>query len=629
MCGITGIFAFNTIGRMALIHLEEATRSLHRRGPDAHDTWFDHTVGLGHRRLSIIDTSHAANQPMQDASGRYTIVFNGEIYNYRQLKKELSPQGISWKTESDTEVLLYAYIHWGPQCLTRLNGFFAFAVYDQQEGSLFIARDRFGIKPLLYFQDEDRVIFASEMKSLLAYGIPRQINREVLRLYFQLTYIPAPHSLLEGVQKLLPGHYLMIQKGHCHRQRWYELPFREKPEITDFAQAQNQLVNTLRQSVHDRLVADVPLGAFLSGGIDSSVIVALASEQVKGLKTFSIGFRDHAYFDETRYAELVARRYQTDHLTFSLTNDDLLSEVDHVLDYLDEPFADSSALPVHILSRQTRQHVTVALSGDGADEIFSGYNKHAAWLMAANPTVTGSIISGLGPVWNWLPKSRSNPITDAFRKLDRMATTQKLDIRKRYLFLASFAQSPQLNRLLSPEYQAEMLSYTALTDALTPQLRQGSLNEVLAADVALVLQGDMLPKVDLMSMANGLEVRVPFLDPAVVALAFNMPADFKATGRSRKIILREAFHSFLPEELYHRPKHGFEVPLLPWFKNELRGRLDEWVFNEKRIRDQGIFRWDELAALRSKLHSWDPGDSHVLVWSLLVFQHWWSRYFLS
>lgn len=623
MCGITGIFAFNSVGRINLVHLEAATRSLSKRGPDAHNSWFDEVVGIGHRRLSIIDTSTGANQPMFDEAGRYAIVFNGEIYNYQSIRQELRGKGFSFQTESDTEVLLKAYIHFGAEMLNKLNGFFAFAIYDKEEELLLIARDRFGIKPLLYTQNEDRVLFASEMKSLMAYGVDRVINKAALNLYFQLTYIPAPHSIFEGVQKLEPGHYLLVQKGSVSKHRYYDFPDYSKPTINNLSDAKSGIVEALRNSVQDRLVADVPLGAFLSGGIDSSIITALASEKVPQLKTFSIGFKDNKYFDETYYANLVAEKYQTDHQVFSLTNDDLLSHVNEVIDYIDEPFADSSALPVYILSQQTRKHVTVALSGDGADEIFSGYNKHSAWLMSQQQSARNGFIKSLGPLWSALPHSRNNKLTNTFRQLDRFAQLQGLSLQERYWYLASFIQKASVTQLLKPDYQVDTSDVEAF---YSRSIQTGHINEVLASDAQMVLHGDMLQKVDLMSMANGLEVRVPFLDHRVVALAFQMEQDMKIKGNQRKIVLREAFRDYLPDELYHRPKHGFEVPLLDWFRKEMRLELDQVVFSKELIEAQGIFDWKQIARTKKRLHSFDPGDSAILVWSLYVFNKWYERF---
>lgn len=621
MCGITGIFAFNSIGRISLVHLENATRCLEKRGPDLQDSWFDDIVGLGHRRLSVIDTTASGNQPMVDSSGRYHIIYNGEVYNYRAIRQKLLQEGYAFRSESDTEVILYAYIHWGVDFLKKLNGFFALAIYDHYEKSMLIARDRFGIKPLVYFQDEDKVLFASEMKSLLAYGLDRVINQEALRLYFQLTYVPAPHTMINGIHKLEPGQCLLIKKKSVVKKKYVDFPFPITSLSGDYEKSSHDLISTLRSAVQDRLAADVPLGAFLSGGIDSSIIVALASEKAKNLKTFSIGFKDHSYFDETHFAELVAEKYQTDHHVFKLTNDDLLESVTNVVDYLDEPFADSSAIPTYILSRETRKHVTVALSGDGADELFSGYNKHSAWQMAMQRDGKASLVQRLGWLWKTLPKSRNNPVTDTFRKLDRFAMLKGLSIKDRYWLLASFIQEDEVNALLlgdamDGDYKAPYLSL----------LGTGDINEVLATDTQLVLPGDMLTKVDMMSMANSLEVRVPFLDARVVKAAFSMPGGFKIKGNQRKMILRDAFRNYLPEELYDRPKHGFEVPLLGWFRKELGSTLDEVVFNRDKIESQQLFNWNEIARIKRRLHSFDPGDAAILTWSLYVFQHWYDRY---
>jgi asparagine synthase (glutamine-hydrolysing) len=627
MCGITGIFSFNPIGRMHLIHLEAATRALEKRGPDAHQTWFDDVVGLGHRRLSIIDTSEAANQPMHDVTGRFTLVFNGEIYNYKEIRSELMALGHMFRTDSDSEVLLQAYIQWGKACLQKFNGFFAFAVYDGQEKSIFIARDRFGIKPLYYLVDDNKVLFASELKSLIAFNIPKEIDKESLHLYFQLTYIPAPRTIFKGVKKLGAGQMMHVANGVAEVETYYIIPFQKQPMIQSFEAAKSNIKDALRQSVHRRLVADVPLGAFLSGGIDSSIIVALASEYVSDLKTFSVGFKDNKYFDETQYAQLVADKYKTDHHVFSLSNDDLLGSVDDVLNYIDEPFADSSALPVFILSQLTRKHVTVALSGDGADEVFSGYNKHSAWLLSHEHSNANRLISSLSPLWHVLPKSRSNGFSDTVRKLDKFAKLLKLSDQEKYWFLASFVGDKKIERLIKPQWQKDTTTLEEFKSSQLQGIKAGNINEVLLIDSQQVLEGDMLTKVDRMSMANALEVRVPFLDPEVVRLAFDMPVEYKISGKGRKIVLREAFRELLPPELYTRPKQGFEVPLLGWFQNELKVKLDEMVFNKSRIEAQGIFDWEEIKRIKQKLYSLDPGDVHIQIWSLLVFQRWYDGYF--
>ncbi len=627
MCGITGLYAFNMVGRINLIHLEAATRCLEKRGPDNQGSWFDDVVGLGHRRLSVIDTSPEANQPMIDETGRYRIIFNGEIYNYEGLGRELRAKGITFNTKSDTEVLLKAFIHWGPACLSRLNGFFAFAIYDQEEESLFIARDRMGIKPLLYYQDEDKVLFASEMKSILSYGLRRELNTTALHLYFQLTYIPAPLSMIKGVKKLRPGCFMTIsKKGGVKIRRYYEIPYQKEPAVESLDQATKKVRDMLTRSVQRRLVADVPLGTFLSGGIDSSIITALAAREVKKLDTFSIGFKDNQYFDETKYAEMVAKKYHTNHHVFSLTNNDLYGHLHRMIQSIDEPFADSSALPVHLLSQLTRKHVTVALSGDGADEIFSGYNKHSAWVMSKESGLRNTLISNLDWLWTRLPKSRNSGLSDKVRQLHKMADLLSMSDEDKYWFLALFTPDDEIGRLLKSSFKGSQKEINKFKKSIQSLTGSGSLNEMLFADTQLVLPNDMLQKVDLMSMANSLEVRVPFLDHELVQLAFSLPEKFKVDGMKRKIILREAFDDLLPTELLNRPKHGFEVPLLDWFRREMKSDLDDWVFDREKIEDQGIFQWEEIKRVREKLHSPDPGDVTIKVWSLFIFQKWYDTY---
>ncbi|WP_017730249.1 asparagine synthase (glutamine-hydrolyzing) [Nafulsella turpanensis] len=631
MCGITGIFAFNEIGRIGLIHLSAATDALQQRGPDSRGVHTDYFVGLGHRRLSIIDTSAGGAQPMQDGAGRYTIVFNGEIYNYRELREQLKAKGYTFHSDSDTEVLLKMYIEYGERCLQQLNGFFAFAVYDAQEESLFIARDRMGIKPLLYYQDTDRFLFASEMKALLAFGLSRELDYNTLYLYLQLNYIPAPHSMLKGVHKLMPGQYLRLQKGDISLYSWYEIPYEPNnlnPEGLSYEQQQAKLRELMERSVQRRLLADVPLGAFLSGGIDSSVITALASRQVDKLNTFSIGYKDEPFFDETRYARQVADKYRTEHTVFSLTNADLYADLHAVLDYIDEPFADSSALPVHILSRHTKQRVTVALSGDGADELFSGYNKHGAAFRALQGGWKAGLVHDLLPLWKMLPKSRNGALSNKFRQLQRFAEGMRLPADERYWRWAAFGTEAEGLALLSSAAKAKMEEalYQEQKRNILQPIEEQDFNTFLYTDLQLVLSNDMLTKVDLMSMAHGLEVRVPFLDHEVVRFAFELPVESKINGGMKKRIVQDAFRDLLPPELYQRPKHGFEVPLLKWFRTELRSLIEHDLLADHFIEEQGVFNLSEVQKLKKQLFSNNPGDVHARIWGLIVFQHWWKRY---
>jgi len=630
MCGITGIYAFNEIGRVNMINLANATHSLQSRGPDNQGIFNDHFVGMGHRRLSIIDVSLQGNQPMYDDSERYVMVYNGEIYNYKSLRKQLISQGESFRSESDTEVLLKLFIREGESCLAKLNGFFAFSIYDRKSGKMFIARDRMGIKPLLFYHDSDKLIFASEMKSVLAYGIEKALDYNTLYEYLQLNYIPGNHSMIKGVQRLMPGHHMWIEPHKVDIRKYYEIPFHDpSPGMNhNYDNCKQKLVELLEDSVKDRLVSDVPLGAFLSGGIDSSAITALASRHVGQLNTFSIGYKDEPYFDETTYANLVAKKFQTNHTVFKLTNNDLYSHLHQVLDYLDEPFADSSALPVYVLSNETRKKVTVALSGDGADELFSGYNKHHAFLRAMRGGFSASMVRDLLPLWKILPKSRNTPFGNKVRQMQRFAEGMKLDPADRYWNWAGYASEKESMSLLHEESRSkiDVLAFHQFQSELLHSMKNpDGINSVLLTDCQLVLPNDMLTKVDLMSMANSLEVRVPFLDHRITEFAFSLPGEFKIIPGMKKRILQDAFREILPKELYNRPKQGFEVPLLKWFRTELRSSIENDYLNEDLIASQRIFDRKQILRLRKKLFSSNPGDSPARIWGLIVFQHWWNN----
>jgi asparagine synthase (glutamine-hydrolysing) len=628
MCGITGVVAFNQIGKFSLVNLEKATMAMSQRGPDDHGTYHDDFVGLGHRRLAIIDTSSKGHQPMQIPEGRYVISFNGEIFNYKELRQELIGKGFKFYSETDTEVILRLYELEGKNCLQKLNGFFALAIYDTKEKSVLIARDRMGIKPLLYFQDDDKLLFASEMKAMMKYGSDWQIDKDALNSYFQLNYIPAPLSILKGVKKLLPGHLIEINGRTVNIEKYYDIPESDtNPNNNSYEENCKEVIKLLDESVQKRMIADVPLGSFLSGGIDSSIITALASRHTANFNTFSIGFKDNAFFDETAYAKLVADKFKTNHTVFSLDVDDLYSHIDGIVDYIDEPFADSSAILVNILTKETRKHMTVALSGDGADEIFSGYNKHAAWMKSEQGSLTNNAISALHPIASFLPKSRSGFLSNKLRQVEKFGRGLKMNPADRYWFWASISSESEVNNLLKTDWHASDTLQDCKYDWLEPMNNYKDFNDFLRTDTGLVLPNDMLQKVDLMSMSNSLEVRVPFLDHKVVEFAFSLSPDQKINDKMRKRILQDAFRDILPAELYNRPKKGFEVPLLDWLRKGLRSQLDKHVFNEAYLQEQNIFNVQTIMKLKSKLLSFNPGDSHSKVWALFVFQKWYKNYF--
>jgi asparagine synthase (glutamine-hydrolysing) len=630
MCGITGIFTFNENASSYRKKVENAVDRLSKRGPDNSGIYVNDHAILGHARLSIIDVSDAASQPFSDASGRYTIIFNGEFYNFKEHRGALLKKGIQFKSQSDTEVLLYLYITEGAACLEKINGFFAFAIHDRVEDTLFIARDRMGIKPLFYYKDDEKFVFASELKALLEYGIEKKLDTTSLYQYLQLNYFPGPASIFENVKKLQPGNFLLINKSGIEQKEYYKIPFYSDEEIQNngvsYDDAQKKISELLDDSVKMRLISDVPLGAFLSGGVDSSIIVALASKYTDKLKTFSIGYKDEPLFDETRFAKLVSDKYKTEHTEFILSNDDLFSVLFNVLDYTDEPFADSSALAVYMLSHQTRKHVTVALSGDGADELFGGYNKHRAEYRMRNAGFSERSLKLLNPALKILPKSRNSKFSNKIRQFDRFAKGMKLNAEERYWQWCAFADEEEIDKLYS---LCNKQDYFDRGKSILKNISgTNNLNDVLYTDMHLVLQNDMLVKVDMMSMANSLEVRPPFLDYRLVDYVFSLPAEYKIDKNTGKKILQDAFRDLLPQEIYHRSKHGFEVPLLKWFRNELKSLIFDDLLSEKFVREQNIFDLSEINEIKNKFFSNSPGDTHARIWGLVVFQYWWKKYFL-
>lgn len=625
MCGICGYYSFEQDARSKEAVLRNAIEALSLRGPDGNGSFVENAAALGHARLAIIDVSENANQPLFDASKRYVIVFNGEIYNYKELKEELLLKGYLFSTKSDTEVLLNAYIEFGTACLEKLNGFFGFAIYDRQKRTLFVARDRFGIKPLLFAQTDKGIAFASEMKALIEFGIDKTIDFESLSYFFRLNYIPAPHTVFKSVQRLMPGQFFTADEKGVKLETYYDLRERQNKIDIPYQDAMTQLETMLDESVQKRLVSDVPLGCFLSGGVDSSVISILAAKHKKHLHTFSIGYKDEPYFDETEYARAVADKIGTEHTVFSLSNDDLFDNLFSALDYIDEPFADSSALAVNILSMHTRKHVTVSLSGDGADEMFAGYHKHGAHFKALENSFAKSAVIAGAPLWKRLPKSRNSKMGNVIRQLDRFSEAAQLDDASRYLRWCSFAADGYPDSLLQKNTDEHEVAERRV-QILKAFESGGSMNEVLLSDMSLVLPNDMLTKVDLMSMANSLEVRTPFLDHELVEFVFSLPDSYKITSQMKKRVLQDTFRKDLPELIYKRPKHGFEVPLLKWFRNELKPMIVDDLLADRFVSEQGIFKPGMITRLKHQLFSNDPGEVHAQIWALIVFQYWWKKY---
>ena len=623
MCGIAGII--NISGeKVNPSEIDGMLSKIKHRGPDDEGRFFKDNAGFGHVRLSIIDLSAAGHQPMFSNDERFMIVFNGEIYNYLELRKELE-SSYQFKSKTDTEVLLAAYIKWGENCLHKLNGDFAFVIYDTIEKTVFGARDRFGIKPFYYHSTSEKFVFASEIKAILP--LLKEVRPNDKSIFEYLSYNRCDQSqetFFDSIFKLLHGHCFTLINGKLNIKRWYHLESSLRYPTPLTAEAYRE---ELRKTVKLRLRSDVPIGVCLSGGIDSSIITACAAKHVTDLNTYSIGFKDEPYFDETYYANLVAKKFKTQHTVFSISNDEMFSNIFDILDYIDEPFADSSAIAVYILTKKTRERVTVSLSGDGGDELFAGYNKHKAELRARNNSLLNGILSAGLPVFKMLPKSRHSKVGNLFRQLERYSEGLRLSKSERYWRWCTFN---------TQDYALSLLRGNCITDSADIESRKkfvldavtenGELNDILFADTQMVLPNDMLTKVDLMSMANSLEVRVPLLDYTVVDFAFSLPVSYKIDSSVGKKILKDAFRSELPDELFTRPKHGFEVPLLKWMKTGLNSLINEELLSEKFIEQQGIFETVQIQKLKQKLFSSDPGDAHATVWGLLVFQYWYRKY---
>ncbi len=628
MCGISGIFAFNQKGEQHLKYIEQSSNCLAKRGPDASGIFKAASIALGHRRLSIIDISESSNQPFTDQSNNYTIVFNGEIFNFEVLREELIELGYTFTTASDTEVLLQLYIHYKEDCLKKLNGFFAFAIYEHQKAELFIARDRFGIKPLLYYHDENQFIFGSNMDSILAFPIQKTLDTNSLHHYLQLNYCPEPHTILNNIKKIESGYSVRISKtGEINSKCYYDSNqlIQQKKSALSYEAAQKKLIETLEESVCKRMIADVPLGTFLSGGIDSSLITALASRNShQAINTFSIGFKDEPQYDETYYAKLVAKKYKTNHHTFKLTNNDLLESFYDFLEHIDEPFADSSSLAVNVLCKNTKNHVTVALSGDGADEIFSGYRKHTALFKASKSGLMNTSLKALAPLWKVMPQSRGSKVGDIFRKLSKYSDGLNLSNAERYWRWASILSEKESVELINSNFNKSIDQQRK--SIFLNQINGNNFDENLLSDLNLVLKGDMLKKVDAMSMNNGLEVRVPFLDHHVVEFAFSLPSRYKIDETKTKKILQDAARELLPKELYMRPKHGFEVPLVKWFNSDLKELIHHQLLSESFVKKQNLFNPKAVSELKNKLESSFPGDSPTTIFALLIFNNWWKKH---
>lgn len=606
MCGIAGIYFFNKESRIEQPVINNVLSALKHRGPDNQNHFQVGNCCLFHARLSILDLSDASNQPFTNNDKTKAMAYNGEIFNYAPLSKDISPLN----TSGDAEVLFKLFDKNGISCLNSLNGFFSFAFYNSEANEFSIVRDRYGVKPLYYYADNEKIAFASELKPLLYLTGAQEINTNALHCYFRLNYISGKETIFRNIYRLLPGEYISVKNKKLHSEKWYEVP--ELPVKSD-------LFEVLSDSVKLRLHADVPVGSFLSGGLDSSIISALATKHHKNIHTFSIGFADEPYFDETHYAELTAKHIGSNHHVFKLKNSDFLNAVQPFFESIDEPFADSSALNVYILSQYTKKHVKVALSGDGADELFMGYNKHKAEYLSKK-FLYKNILPAFEPIFGLLQGSRNSSFSNKIRQLKRFSGAVKLSDAERYISWASISSGSEVNELLK---DTDGKNFNQLFGEFFAQKK---FNPVNLADLGIVLADDMLVKADRMSMRHGLELRNPFIDYRVVETALNLPLNQKINSNHQKVILRNTFSHLLPPEILNRSKKGFELPLWKWLKNELSNEINGNLLSDEFINEQGIFNYKRISQLKVELFSSNPGDAPAKIWALLIFQHWYMNY---
>ena len=608
MCGIVGIYSRKGIDKQ---QLKKATEIMQHRGPDAEGYFTDSIIGLGHKRLKIIDLSDNANQPMSNENGNLQIIYNGEIYNFREIRRELEEFNHKFKTNSDTEVILHAYEQWQENCLQRFNGMFAFAIWDNAKKELFLARDRAGVKPLYYYLDKDRFIFASEIKALLEFDIPRELNTDVLYDYLNYFILIGNYTLFKHIKTIPPAHFLILSQDKITAKKWWDFSYSEEQKteqqwITEFREQ-------LLRSIELRLIADVPIGAFISGGIDSSAIVALMNKISGQVKTFCVGSGDET---ELKYARLVAERFHTDHHEILITADDFSKNIEKMIWHSDMPMSWPSFIPLYFVSELSKGKATAILTGEGADELFAGYNRYRLMLKEI------SLNKGLKIIPSFFRRAVSSSIK-----------TGDVRYKKNWNMLLNgfnYDFATGVNIFFGMEREDALASKIPRNNILKERVKQifnekqtNLLNRFLYLDFKTYLH-ELLMKQDKMSMAASIESRVPFLDYNMVEFAARMPANLKLKGNEGKYILKKAMLGILPQELIYQKKRGFPVPIDSWFKNELRDYV------KQQLTEQGIIQEFFNPVYIAKLLQKNQKENCSLqIWAMLNFKLWYERFFKS
>lgn len=609
MCGITGYFSPS--GKFNEAHLLAANNSLLHRGPDAGGVYTSGMVGLGHRRLSILDLSETANQPMISANNRFVMVYNGEVYNFKEIQQEILKYrpDVKFKTSSDTEIILEAFSLWRENIVNMLNGMFAIAIYDKDNGSLYLFRDRLGIKPIYFYWDDKDFFFASELKAIKAIRnvIHLELNDKAIPYFFHLGFIPEPHSIYKNVYKFPTGSYLKLNKHGFELNSFWEPASKITKEIlTDEVKAKQQLKDLVISSVKYRMISDVPFGTFLSGGIDSSLVTAVAqSISSEPVKTFSIGLNEKDH-NESHFAEQVAKYLNTDHHTFNVTQQDALDLVADLDSIYDEPYADTSAIPTLMVSKLARKHVTMTLSGDGGDELFMGYGAHIWAQRLSNP-----FISGLRSPINFaleMGNNRAKRVANLFKSYSQTNFESNIFSQEQNLFYEK--ELPLLLGNLSAEAIKYFPELKELKRKLSPTEAQAMF------DFTVYLKDDLLVKVDRATMKHSLETRVPLLDYRIVEFAFNLDEKLKLKGNISKYLLKEVLYDFVPRTYFDRPKKGFSVPMYQWLKKDLKVYAEKYV-TQAMCENYGIVKWNYAKQIME--HFYKDGQDYYYnrVWLII------------
>jgi asparagine synthase (glutamine-hydrolysing) len=628
MCGIAGKISLSS-KKISTAEIERMTDAIKHRGPDDGGTYVspDKRIGLGHRRLAIIDLSPLGHQPMRYLD-RYEIVFNGEIYNFQEERGALKQDGYAFASHSDTEVILALYDKYREKCLEHLRGMFAFAIYDEHENILFVARDRVGKKPFKYFFDGNTFMFASELKAILTQPeYIREPDYEAIHHYLTLQYVPAPLTGFKNIKKLEPAHFLVLnlKTKELKKERYWKLDYSRKLNLPE-SEWKRRIIETLDESTRLRMIADVPIGAFLSGGIDSSAVVAMMTRHSdRPIKTFSIGFKEEKY-NEFPYARMIAKRFKTDHTEF-IVEPNAIEILPLLVKHYEEPYADSSALPTYSVSKLTREHVTVALNGDGGDENFAGYTRYAAFQISTMLDHFDILNRLIGkPITKFLARNIQNTF---FERLYRFSKSLSADYRYRYPSYTAYFTNEQKSALYTDELKTKVWQDDTYTIIASRFLESGSRDrteQAVYADIATYLPEDLLAKVDVATMTVALEGRSPFLDHKMLELTAHIPFNLKLKGlNNKKYILKEALHGIIPDEVMFRPKMGFGVPIDVWFRGELRDYASSKLLNGQIVK-RNLFKKSAIEKILDT-HASTNINFSPHIWALLTLELWFEEYF--